>query len=280
MLTARDDSTQPSHTNRVCIDGVELSLVRRGRGTPVVCLHAVGHDAEDFSDFARRFADRHEVIAIDWPGHGQSEPDPQPTSAARYGQLLIGLLDRLGVERPIVIGNSIGGTAAIHYASVRPVRALVLCDSGGLVAVDRTVRLFCALFSSFFASGARGARWFACAYALYYRYIVLPNQAARTRRAQIVARGAALAPLLRDAWRSFAQPEADLRAQLEALRTPIWFAWAKRDRVIPYARVKACIARCSTSQLSLFDAGHSAFLECPDAFAEGFARFVAQLATG
>jgi 4,5:9,10-diseco-3-hydroxy-5,9,17-trioxoandrosta-1(10),2-diene-4-oate hydrolase len=82
-----------------------------------------------------------------------------------------------------------------------------------------------------------------------------------------------LAPLLRDAWRSFASPSADLRTQLEALRVPIWFAWAKRDRVIPYARVKPCIERCATAQVSLFDAGHSAFLECPEAFADGFTRF-------
>jgi pimeloyl-ACP methyl ester carboxylesterase len=76
------------------------------------------------------------------------------------------------------------------------------------------------------------------------------------------------------AWQSFARPEADQRAQLEALRVPIWFAWAKRDPVIPYARAKPCIARCPTSEVSLFDAGHAAFLECPDAFAQGFSRFM------
>jgi pimeloyl-ACP methyl ester carboxylesterase len=257
----------------VRVDGVDLAVVRTGRGTPIVCLHAVGHDGADFADFARRFADRYEVIAIDWPGHGQSGADHRPVSAARYAELLLHLLDQLAIDTPVMIGNSIGGAAAIHYAHARPVRALVLCDSGGMVAVDRTVRFFCGLFAAFFAAGARGAGWFARAYAFYYR-IVLPSVAARARRAQIVARGPALAPLLRDAWQSFARPEADLRAQLQSLRIPIWFAWAKRDRVIPYARVKQSIARCPTSQLSLFDAGHAAFLECPDAFAQGFARFM------
>jgi 4,5:9,10-diseco-3-hydroxy-5,9,17-trioxoandrosta-1(10),2-diene-4-oate hydrolase len=105
--------------------------------------------------------------------------------------LLVGLLDQLAIEAPIVIGNSIGGAAAIHYAKARPVRALVLCDSGGLVSVDRTVRLFCAAFAAFFARGARGSAWFPWAYALYYRHVVLPTRTARDRCEQIIARGPA-----------------------------------------------------------------------------------------
>jgi 4,5:9,10-diseco-3-hydroxy-5,9,17-trioxoandrosta-1(10),2-diene-4-oate hydrolase len=275
MSKAQQEAESAHGRSLLCIDGVELSFLRRGQGPALVCLHAVGHDAEDFSALTERFADRYELIALDWPGHGQSGPDARPVSAARYGALLIALLDQLGIERPIVIGNSIGGAAAIHYAKARPVRSLVLCDSGGLIAIDPVVRLFCALFAAFFAGGARGASWFAWAYGLYYRHVVLPSAAAETRRAQIIARGPELAPLLRDAWRSFARPDADLRAQLESLRVPIWFAWAARDRVIPYARVKACIARCASGQVSLFDAGHSAFLECPEAFAEDLARFIA-----
>lgn len=267
--------TGAQHRN---VEGVELSFVRLGRGAPLVCLHAVGHDAEDYRDLARRFAERHDVIAIDWPGHGSSGADRVPASAERYGQLLIGLLDQLGIEAPILIGNSIGGAAAILYAKVRPVRALVLCDSAGLLGVDRLVRAACAAFAAFFGAGARGAAWFGWAYALYYRWLVLPSAQAEARRAQIVARGPRMAPVLREAWRSFARPEADLRAVLESLRMPVWFAWAKRDRIIPYARVKPCMARVAQAQVSLFDAGHAAFLECPEAFAQGFERFTAELA--
>jgi pimeloyl-ACP methyl ester carboxylesterase len=265
---------------QVRVDGVDLALHRRGAGAPLVCLHAVAHAAADFADFARRFADRYEVIAVDWPGHGASGPDPRPPSVRRYAQLLIALLDRLGIEPPILLGNPIGGGAAIRYASQRPVRALTLCDSAGMLAVDWSARLACAAFAGLFARGARGAAWFRWAYSFYYRRIVLPSPAARIRRAEIIAAGPALAPLLRDAWRSFAQPDADLRAELEALRVPIWFAWAAHDRVIPYSRVKACIARCPGAQLSLFPAGHSAFLECPEEFAAGFERFTAALDPG
>jgi 4,5:9,10-diseco-3-hydroxy-5,9,17-trioxoandrosta-1(10),2-diene-4-oate hydrolase len=269
---------QETTIQQVRVDGVDLAVQRRGAGAPLVCLHAVGHAAADFADFAQRFAERYEVIAVDWPGHGASGPDPRSPSVLRYAELLTLLLDQLGIERPILLGNSIGGGAAIRYASQRPVRALILCDSAGMFALDWSARLACAAFAALFARGARGASWFPWLYSLYYRRVVLPSPAARARRTEIIAAGPRLAPLLRDAWRSFAQPDADQRAELEALRVPIWFAWAAHDRVIPYGRAKACIARCPGAQRSLFPAGHSAFLECPEAFAAGFERFAASLA--
>lgn len=48
-------------------------------------------------------------------------------------------LTQLQIEKPILIGCSIGGAAAILYARDHPVAGLVLCDPGGLVQVDATV---------------------------------------------------------------------------------------------------------------------------------------------
>ena len=255
--------------------GVPLAVSREGAGMPVVCLHAVGHGAADFDAFARHFAGEFEIIRLDWPGHGASGPDPVPPSARRYGELLETLLPQLGVREPILLGNSIGGAAALLYASRHPVKALVLCDSAGLLAIDRLVRAACAVFVAFFARGAAGAAWFGWAFGWYYR-VVLPAPAARARRAHIVADGPRLAPLLRDAWRSFGRADADLRSTLWSLRVPIWFAWARHDRVIPFARVRAAIRRVKGAQVSLFDAGHSPFLERPEEFAQGFTRFVSE----
>ena len=249
----------------------------RGAALRVVCLHAVAHGARDYEAFSRAFRDRFEVICIDWPGHGRSGVDREPASAARYAGLLVGVLDQLGVERPLVIGNSIGGAAALLYAEQRPVRALVLCDSGGLVEVNLLVRAFCTLFAHFFAAGARGAAWFAAAYAWYYRRLVLPSAAAHDQRERIIAAGYELAPALRDAWQSFARPSADLRALAATLQVPIWCAWAQHDRVIPLARCKPAIKKMQDARITTFPAGHSAFLECPSDFAAAFTDFTNSL---
>lgn len=278
-MTLREAAGTEAGTSLFEVDGVKLAVARQGCGTPVVCLHAVAHGARDFSAFARAVDDRFEVIRIDWPGHGRSSTDREPTSAKRYGDLLVSLLDQLGVERPIVLGNSIGGAAALLYAERRPVRALVLCNSGGLLQVNMLVRLFCAAFARFFAAGARGASWFAAAYAWYYRRLVLPTPAAAEQRERIIAAGYELAPQLRDAWHSFAQPAADLRRQAAALKVPIWCAWGKYDRVIPLARCKPAIASMQSAHITQFKAGHAAFLECPAEFTTEFKRFAESLPT-
>src|SRR5216684_3888165 len=142
------------------VDGVRLAFDADGGGPTLVCLHAVGHGASDFAGIRERFQDRFRVIALDWPGQGNSAPDRVFPSAARYAELLRGFLDAIGVDKAVLLGNSIGGA-------------------------DWFGRTVCRLFARFFAQGARGARWFPAAFALYYR-IVLPGRAAAAQRARIV----------------------------------------------------------------------------------------------
>jgi pimeloyl-ACP methyl ester carboxylesterase len=275
MSNLREVVGVPADATRVLLkSGVELAVMREGKGPPLVCLHATGHGGGDFAGLARALAGEYEVIRVDWPGQGRSSCDPQPASAARYGALLIELLDQLGVERPILLGNSIGGGAALHYASARPVHALVLCNSAGLVRVDALTRAVCAVAARFFAAGARGARWFLPLFALYYRHLVLQRSAAAEQRERIIAAGYELAPVLRDAWRSFGRPEADLRALASTIQAPVWVAWARDDRVIPLALCRAAIARIPHVTLDTFDAGHAAFLEDPAAFLDGLRAFL------
>src|SRR5690349_3114564 len=133
----RRDLGVPEGSPMIEVAGVRLAVAREGCGPPLVCLHAIGHGGGDFAALARAMADRFEVIRVDWPGQGRSDDDPgHPAGPARYADLLEGLLETLGVERPLIVGNSIGGAAAMLHASRRPVRGLVLCDTGGLVAVD------------------------------------------------------------------------------------------------------------------------------------------------
>lgn len=257
------------------VDGVSLYVERRGRGPQVLCLTALGHDAGDFNSLIARLCDRFEFISVEWPGHGRSGPDRVPASAARYAALLERLAEMLHLDNPIIIGNSIGGAASVIYASRHPVRGLVLCNSGGLYEVGPNLRRVCRLFEAFFAAGARGAWWYGPAFALYYR-MVLRKRAAAAQRKKIIARGRQIAPLLRDAWASFGQPESYLGPLVERMEAPVWVAWAKRD-LAPLDWCRPTIAKFRRSRFSTFDAGHTAFLEQPEAFAEQFLSFVDEL---
>jgi 4,5:9,10-diseco-3-hydroxy-5,9,17-trioxoandrosta-1(10),2-diene-4-oate hydrolase len=260
------------------IGGVRLAYDDEGAGLPVVCLHAIGHGAGDFARLRARLRAGHRVLAVDWPGQGRSGDDAVAPSAARYSELLGGLLDELALEPVVVVGNSIGGAAAIRYAATHPqrVRGLIIENCGGLDRPDRLSRIVIAAMVRFFAAGARRAWWYRRAFAAYYR-TVLPARPAAAQRSRIVASAFEIAPLLHAAWRGFGAPAADLRGLVPEVRCPVLFAWAMRDRFIPLRRSLPTIRRFADARLERFRAGHAPHLETPDAFEAAVERFLAEI---
>lgn len=259
-------------------DGVQLAFDDHGTGRPIVCLHAVAHGASDFAALGARLAPRFRVLALDWPGHGASSDDREPPTALRYAALLGRFLDALALRDVVLVGNSIGGAAAIACAARHPerVRGLVVENPGGLDPQDRLAAVVIAAMVRFFAAGARGAAWFPRAYGAYYR-LVLPARAATAQRRRVVAAGVEMAPLLRDAWRGFGAADADRRADLCRLACPTLVAWAVRDRFVQLRRAQPALRTLRHGTLERFAAGHAAHLEAPDAFADALERFLAGL---
>jgi pimeloyl-ACP methyl ester carboxylesterase len=256
--------------------GSRLAVRRWGSGAPVICLHAIGHSGADFEAFAQRVGAAFEVIALDWPGQGDSPSDAGPVTPEHYADLVEAALPHLCRQPPIVIGNSIGGATAILLAARRPdaLRALVLCNSGGLAPVGPTERQAIGLLTAFFRAGAQGAWWFKAAFAAYYR-LILPLAPARRR--EIVASAYEVASVLAEAWAGFARPEADLRHLAPTITTPTLFAWARGDQIIPWSKSKAAAERFPHHEVRLLRGGHSAFLEDTDAFAAVFREGVLKL---
>lgn len=262
--------------------GARLAVKRWGQGTPVLCLHAVGHGTGDFADLASRLGNDFELIALDWPGMGHSPSDGHPIRAEYFARLALEASDALRLEQPIVLGNSIGGAAAIVAAAQAPKRfaGLVLCNPGGLSGLDPAARFVIGRMAAFFRAGARGAAWYPPAFSTYYRHVVLPRAPARARREAVIDAHAALAPLLADAWAGFAEPGGDLRALVPRLDLPVWLAWAKGDWFVSYNRAKTAITTMPRYRVTLFPGGHSAFLEDPEAFADGFRTFARDIQAG
>jgi 4,5:9,10-diseco-3-hydroxy-5,9,17-trioxoandrosta-1(10),2-diene-4-oate hydrolase len=261
----------------IAVGGTTLRIWRHGRGPTVVCLHATGHGARDFVRLAARLGDRFELVAIDWPGQGGSPRERIPAGAARYAELLAGVVDHLALSRVALLGNSIGGAAALTYAAAHPERvtALVLCNPGGLQRVGWLARLVCGHMARFVGGGERGDPAFPRRFRRYYERSVLPVAEATWRRDEIVAGAVAASPVLREAWQSFREPDADLRRLVPALSCPVLYAWATRDRYVSWGRSKRAAIRAPHHAIELFDGGHAAFLERPAEFDAAFVRFMA-----
>jgi pimeloyl-ACP methyl ester carboxylesterase len=159
---------------------------------------------------------------------------PKAAQSFSLSELLSDVLEVLHIESPIIIGNSIGGAAALLYAHSHPVRALILCNSGGLVPAGVATRMFCAAIARFFAAGERRAWWFKRAFGAFYRWIVLPTAAASGQREKIVSAAYEIAPLLREAWVGFGRPEGGHQAHRNRAECPrVGRMGAQRPRATP-----------------------------------------------
>jgi pimeloyl-ACP methyl ester carboxylesterase len=111
------------------VNGTRLWYEERGEGTPVVFLHAGLMDSRQWDRQLDVFGSRFRAIAYDARGYGRSDA---PTVPFSHWEDLRGLLDGLDVDRPVLVGNSMGGASEIDFVLECPerVQALVLVGSG------------------------------------------------------------------------------------------------------------------------------------------------------
>ena len=118
------------------VAGIRLHLRDTGpRAAPaVVMLHGFGSSLDTWNAWADPLSVDHRVIRLDLPGFGLTGADPTGDyTDARTIAVLLALLDRLGVQRATLIGNSMGGRFAWEFAAAHPDRVskLVLVSPDG-----------------------------------------------------------------------------------------------------------------------------------------------------
>jgi 3-oxoadipate enol-lactonase len=102
-----------------------------GPGDPVVLLHAFPVNGRMFEPQMEAFSEGRRVIAPDYPGFGRSPRTPAQPDIRYYAEGVLGLLDRLGLERVVLGGVSMGGYVALGCMRLFPERVsgLILADT-------------------------------------------------------------------------------------------------------------------------------------------------------
>ncbi len=258
----------------------------RADADSVVLLHGGGPGASSWSNFGKTMpvlAKRFRVLMMDLPGYGQSAARPVTghffTVAA---QALAGLLDALSVGKVHLIGNSLGGGAALRFALDYPdlVGRLVLMGPGGLTlnvfAPDPTegVRR---LIEFGAPPGPSRDKMAAFLRTMVYDQRLITDELIDERFA-VASQPEALAGMVAMGSSFFGEHADDgmLWREAHRIKHEVLLVWGREDRVNPLDGALIALKQLKRAQLHVFGGcGHWAQLEKFDEFNELSLRFLA-----
>jgi pimeloyl-ACP methyl ester carboxylesterase len=241
-----------------------LAHHRTGHGSPLVLLHPLGADRHVWDALEPLLAARRELIAIDLPGFGES-PALAPTEAPTPPALAAAVAEHLraiGVDRPHVAGNSLGGWVALELGLMGAARSVTGIAPAGLWPEPLLPKA--AIAHRLARTLAPAAHW--CVATRPGRSLLLSSAVAHPRRvpaaaAQQLVAAYALAP-------DFVRVNDAMRAGrfegLERIRCPLTLVWPDHDRLIR----RPVWVPDRIRNVVLSDAGHMPMWDAPQALAE------------
>jgi pimeloyl-ACP methyl ester carboxylesterase len=120
-VTTTDWTTDTQGTGHYAeINGINLYYESMGTGRPLILLHGGLGSGEMFGPVRPALAERHQVIAVDLQGHGRTPDIDRPIDIRLMADDIAALIDHLGLEKPDLVGYSLGGGVALFTAVKYP----------------------------------------------------------------------------------------------------------------------------------------------------------------
>jgi magnesium chelatase accessory protein len=255
--------------------GRRLSYLEKGSRTPcepsLVLIHGLMGTAATFLPLLAEIAEERHVIALDLPGAGGSERDPNMgASLAKVTESVLKALDALQSDSPVFVGHSHGGSVSLYLAASYPDRAsgLVLLGPAHpyFKHADQLIRFYLSPLGKVFA---HTMPW----YPQWVQMAALRRMAGPKSwdaperllpyRENLRTRGTI--PHLLKLLRTWHTDMAELKALLECpFRTPTLVIWGEHDRAVPASTAESLMRRLLRSELKVFEGvGHRPAEERP-----------------
>ena len=116
------------------VNSINLYYETHGVGRPMILLHGGLGSSEMFGPTLPALAEHHQVIAVDLQGHGRTADIDRPIDIKIMADDIAALIDHLGLEKPDIVGYSLGGGVALFTAVKYPEKV------GKLVSASANVR--------------------------------------------------------------------------------------------------------------------------------------------
>ena len=251
--------------DRMTVNGIELEVLRRGSGTPLLLLHGMDtvHPEAPFLDVLGRNA---EIIAPSSPGFGHTRRPPDFDTIYDLVHLYLAVIDDLPYDRLALVGLSFGGWLAAEVAAAcsHKLSRLVLVDPLGIKLGDRESRDILDVFNVNPAE-VRRASWHDPKNA--------PDYDAMSDEELIVHARNREALCLYGWHPCLYNPQ--LKQWLGRIRVPTLLLWGAGDRVVTPDYGRAYAGLIPGARFELIDAaGHHPEIEQPEAFVERVTAFL------
>lgn len=117
------------------IKGLKINYIDEGAGEPVLFLHGWGSSILPFTNLINTLKPTHRVVALDFPGCGQSQTMETPWDINDYCNFVLEFIKAIGLENPTLIGHSHGGRVILKLLGEKMLnpKKVVLLDSAGLI---------------------------------------------------------------------------------------------------------------------------------------------------
>jgi pimeloyl-ACP methyl ester carboxylesterase len=253
--------TQPQLLSRLVHD-------RTGAGRPVVLIHGIGHRRQAWDPIVPLLAERYEVITLDLAGFGQSPPYAKGTPYTMENACadLSANFAAWGIERPHVVGNSLGGAIALELAARGLVAsATALSPAGFFKWIDRAWALAALSLLKLGALLPDGALRAASRSRLGRRLVGSLLYVHPERASAESTYGDSLA--LKRCSAFFPTIKAGVRYEFDptGVEVPVTVAWGKRDYLLPYRQSRTARRRLPDARhVPLPGCGHVPMIDDPE----------------
>jgi len=263
----------------IVIDGLRVAYadIATAPGPPVVFLHGIGGSSNWFAEAYKRLLTTRRVIGIDWIGFGKSDKPRLDDSVPFFVDLLVRFLDTLEIRRPSIVGHSMGGLVAAHFAAKHPdrVERLVLAAPAGIRRVPQEARPAIEEFWSYNRiqnmDAVERRAWFETQVAswndslesLLHTHVELAESLDHREWARAVE--ATIVSVLDN-------PATDVLPDIEA---PTLVIWGVDDHIVPFSNAAAACDAIPDNQLVAIEGcGHLPMFERPEEFNDAVVEFV------
>jgi len=118
------------------VNDINLYFETHGAGRPLILLHGGLGSGEMFGPILPALGERHQVIAVDLQGHGRTADIDRPIDIRLMADDIAALIDHLGLDKPDVVGYSLGGGVALLTAVKYPAKVRKLVAASAHIRTD------------------------------------------------------------------------------------------------------------------------------------------------